>query len=397
MRKLLFLVCTFLTICSISYSNDYLDESSSLLFGFYHNYMSPLKSSVSKCQFEPSCSEYSKQSISEYGFSIGILLTADRLIRCSGGNADYEDYPYYKRKFYDKPENNSIFGDGRKWSLGFSSASSKQENSEIDTNFKFAKFLYEKGELQLSKLELMRIQYYSTNALIIEKSNLLLAVNDFLSNKSIKPLDYLTNIDQISNSELKYKFFLITYLISDFQNLNTYSTNLCKKYIDSDNSNQIRRLMAYSFYKDSELDSSIVQIQSLSRIIPNNCIDTIPNYLIKNFDVNIRSPFWAGLMSAVIPGSGYIYAGRFKEGISALVVNGLLGVGIYSLFKNNNTGSGILTSLVTVPFYFGNIVGSANAAEDLNNKHQQIVLSNLRNALQISFVFSAEQLNEFWK
>jgi putative component of membrane protein insertase Oxa1/YidC/SpoIIIJ protein YidD len=397
MRKLLVFASLFLIICLSCYSNDYFNESSGLLFGFYHNYMSPLKSPVSKCQFEPSCSEYSKQSINEYGLTIGVILTADRLIRCSGGNADYEDYPYYNRKFFDRPQNNSLFGDGRKWSLGFSSGSGSKAHFKIDSTFNFAKHLYDKGELQLSKLELMRIQYYTDNSLIKEKINLLLAINEFFSNKGIKSLDYLSDIDKIDNTELKNNYFLLTYLISDFQNLNTYCANLCKKYIDTNNYLVNKKLLAYSYYKDSELDSSIVEINNLSILMRSSVLDTVPNYLTKNYCYSVKSPFLAGLMSAIIPGTGYLYAGRLKEGLSALIINGLLGAGIYSLFKNNNTGSGILTAMVTIPFYFGNIVGAANAAEDLNNKYQQIVLSNLRNALEISLVFSAEQFDSFWK
>ena len=397
MRKLLFCFFVFLNIFYNCIANDFFESSTELLFGFYHNIMSPLKSSISQCQFTPSCSEFSKQAISKYGITIGIVLSADRLMRCSGGHASYEDYPYYKRKFIDRPQNNFLFGDGKKWSLGFSSSTSSTDTVKVDTTFDFAKHLYDKGELQLSKLELMRINFYSKEALIKEKSDLLLALNDFLGNKSIKSLDYLSDIDNIDNEELKYNYFILTYLVSDFQNLNIYNVNQSTKYLDLIKYEQYYKLTAYSFYKNKELDSSLKKIKLLSNFTKNISYDTIPEYLKNNFEKNIKSPFWAGLMSAIIPGTGYIYSGRTKEGLSAFLINGLLGAGIYSLFKSGNTGSGILTSMVAFPFYFGNILGSANTAEDINNKYQQEVLSNLRNSLEISFVFSSDQLSQFWK
>lgn len=37
----------------------------------------------SNCLYHPSCSEFSKQSIAEYGFFKGIFLSTDRLTRCN--------------------------------------------------------------------------------------------------------------------------------------------------------------------------------------------------------------------------------------------------------------------------------------------------------------------------
>jgi len=110
-----------------------------------------------------------------------------------------------------------------------------------------------------------------------------------------------------------------------------------------------------------------------------------------------RSPLVAGILSAILPGAGYVYTGQLKEGASAFLINGLLGIGIYELFRNGNTGSGVLTSLVAAPFYFGNIIGSANSAAIENNKLTQQNLGMLRTKLRLNVYFSFEQLEEFWK
>jgi len=51
-----------------------------LLF-FYQNALSPQFSA--NCLYHPSCSEFSKQSITEYGLLKGIFLSADRVMRCN--------------------------------------------------------------------------------------------------------------------------------------------------------------------------------------------------------------------------------------------------------------------------------------------------------------------------
>ena len=396
MKSLLFLLFIFCLAISISKSNEYFDECSGIMFGFYHDCLSPLKTPVSQCQFNPSCSEYSSIAIKEFGITKGLLMTTDRLIRCSGGHASSNDYPYQKQKFIDRPKNHSLFGDGKLWSLGITDSYSDIK-IETDTIFSFALSLFESGELQLSQFELLHISFNNRDSIVIAKTNLLLGVNEFLTSKSIKTLDYLSEMDKIENKHIKFNYFILKYLISDLQNLNTYSINLCKQYSDTFSSDILQRLMVYSYYKNFELENAIDKINNINVNYKDVGFDTIPKYMTENFDKNIKSPALAGILSAIIPGTGYIYSGRLKEGVSALLINGLLGVGIYSLFDSGNVGSGILTSMICFPFYLGNIIGSANAAETVNIKQQQIVLSNLRNSLGISFYFSTEQIAKFWE
>ena len=57
----------------------------SLVFGgslyFYQNFIS--RHISSHCYFSPSCSEFSKEAIREYGFLKGLLLSVDRVNRCN--------------------------------------------------------------------------------------------------------------------------------------------------------------------------------------------------------------------------------------------------------------------------------------------------------------------------
>lgn len=377
-------------------SNDYLELSSAMMFRVYHNYISPVKGSVSHCQFSPSCSEYSRQSIKEYGFSIGVIMTADRLMRCSGGHASNEDYPYSNALFVDKPQNQSLFGDGKQWSIGLGGGTATTTN-QVDTTFSFAHHLFESNELQLCKLELIRIKYYTKDKKVNDKANLLLASNEFLTSKNIKALDYMASIDSLTDKSMRYKYVILSYLISDARDLNEFNIYNLQAYYDSSRSETFDKLLAYSYYKNSDLDSSIKMVKYISNKYKSPGYDSITTFMQDNYDKHIKSPLLAGVFSTILPGSGYIYAGRTNEGLSAFLVNSLLGVGIYALFKNGNTGSGILTSLVAFPFYIGNIVGAANAAEALNNKHKLIVLANLRNSLGISFQFSTQQIAEFWE
>lgn len=47
----------------------------------YHRFVSPLL--APRCKYEPSCSRYAAQAITEFGILRGVVLAAWRLLRCN--------------------------------------------------------------------------------------------------------------------------------------------------------------------------------------------------------------------------------------------------------------------------------------------------------------------------
>ncbi len=93
-----------------------------------------------------------------------------------------------------------------------------------------------------------------------------------------------------------------------------------------------------------------------------------------------KSPGLAASLSAVLPGSGYFYAGRPGDGLSAFVINALFIAGLVEAIDRENDGMAILAGGFGLPFYVGNIYGSANAARKWNlsvrkESSEQIYLS----------------------
>ncbi len=50
------------------------------LISFYMFYVSPLKPQT--CRFYPSCSQYTYEAVSKYGFLKGLVMGGKRLLRC---------------------------------------------------------------------------------------------------------------------------------------------------------------------------------------------------------------------------------------------------------------------------------------------------------------------------
>ena len=108
-----------------------------------------------------------------------------------------------------------------------------------------------------------------------------------------------------------------------------------------------------------------------------NSTPETPNYKPK-------SPLLAGAMSAVIPGSGKIYAGDIYSGVSTLLIVGALGgMAAESWIKlGGRDWRTIALSSVFGLFYIGNIYGSALSVSVIRNTYQNAekatLLFNLR-------------------
>lgn len=98
-------------------------------------------------------------------------------------------------------------------------------------------------------------------------------------------------------------------------------------------------------------------------------------------DLPEKSPVLAGILSAVLPGSGYIYAEHYGDGITAFLVNGLFIAGTAAAIHQENYAVAGIVGGVGVPFYLGNIYGSANAARKWNRRIRNEITREIRSMI----------------
>jgi len=94
-----------------------------------------------------------------------------------------------------------------------------------------------------------------------------------------------------------------------------------------------------------------------------------------------KSPVLAGVMSAILPGSGYIYAEHYGDGITAFLINGLFIAGTITAIHQENYAVAGIVGGVGVPFYLGNIYGSANAAKKWNLGVRNEIIQKIHSTL----------------
>lgn len=90
-----------------------------------------------------------------------------------------------------------------------------------------------------------------------------------------------------------------------------------------------------------------------------------------------KSPALAGLMSAVVPGTGHFYTGRWRDGTIALLLNGaFLAAGIEAVSAGNEAAAGLIL-FFEAAWYSGAIYGAVNAAQKYNRDVEERWLQGL--------------------
>ena len=98
-----------------------------------------------------------------------------------------------------------------------------------------------------------------------------------------------------------------------------------------------------------------------------------------------KSKTLAGVLSAILPGSGYIYAGRYGDGITAFLINALWIAGVVTGISAEYYAVAGIVAGVGVPFYLGNIYGSANAVQKWNLNLKRDVRNRVYLTLEFKF------------
>jgi tetratricopeptide (TPR) repeat protein len=91
-----------------------------------------------------------------------------------------------------------------------------------------------------------------------------------------------------------------------------------------------------------------------------------------------RSPGAAGLMSAVLPGSGQLYVGRPMDAALAFILNGVFVWGTVEAFNDESWAVFGLLGLMELGWYGGNIYNAVNGAHIHNREAQEAFLKSLR-------------------
>jgi TM2 domain-containing membrane protein YozV len=81
-----------------------------------------------------------------------------------------------------------------------------------------------------------------------------------------------------------------------------------------------------------------------------------------------KSPETAGVLSALLPGTGQFYNERYRDGVYSFLLNTLFIIAAYKAYESDNYGLGAILTLFEIGWYAGGIYGAVGGAHRHNRK-----------------------------
>jgi hypothetical protein len=186
--------------------------------------------------------------------------------------------------------------------------------------------------------------------------------NDFSG--GIKAFEYLNT----PTLEVKKEFARLNILSDNKANINTLINGLDEESDFRNNLDLTLRLISISDH-----------LPTLEGIRVEKLDQGLLNLYNETSKLKHKSPFLAGTMSMLIPGTGKVYSGRWKDGLISLIFVGTSAFQAYRGFEKKGVESvyGWIMGGFSLGFYLGNIYGSSKAAKLYNSGQRSIYVEKV--------------------
>ena len=250
----------------------------------------------------------------------------------------------------------------------------------------FADFLFHEKEFELAVTEYYRYIFVIPDSTELSRQYYLQIIKCYFLSEQYEKCTRLANDiipTAISNnySDELNRYSGLSYLqmgyprvgLINFENISDRKAQLYKcishLYLSqTDKASQALKLAPV--YEDSLLNTA--RIRLLSAVEECN-------------NIRYKKPLLAGAMSAVLPGSGYLYTGYYQTAFSSLILNALLLGTANELLNENFKFTGGTMALISFGWYIGNIYGSYNAAIKTNERRRRAILDKYKSELEFLF------------
>lgn len=131
--------------------------------------------------------------------------------------------------------------------------------------------------------------------------------------------------------------------------------------------------------REGEIGRALADLRSISEAWPGQArVAGFVGALSGPPELPQKSPWLAGGLSAVLPGTGSFYVGRYAEGSLALFVNALLFYGTTDALARQRDGLATVLGSLALAFYGGSIYAAANGAHKFNGRARAAYLNQQR-------------------
>lgn len=173
-----------------------------------------------------------------------------------------------------------------------------------------------------------------------------------------------------------YNIAYSSFLQKKFNESNLYIENNLNNISNIDVKNKINKLMVLNYIYMKEFNKAE---QNINKFNKNKDFQILKEITISSKKIRKKNKIPAGILSAIIPGTGKVYCGRTLDGIFSFALIGLLAYQSYDGFKQDGSNSirGWISASLGGVFYLGNIYGSIIGVNVFNSQQEKKFFENV--------------------
>ncbi len=235
-----------------------------------------------------------------------------------------------------------------------------------DQLYDYAGFLYKSGEYYRAISEYKRLRYFFPDSPLSGQAVLQIGRSYMAGEEVNEAIDYWS--PYFGNPDLEKSTFDQMKMLLGISLL-----DLDKEQPFTLRKDQVKT--AFSYFKDLEAENREAGwVTDFS-----NDWDSRPM-------IDKKSPWLAGGLSAIIPGAGSFYSGRYIEGTYAFFITGLFIYATMDAQRTEQPGLATLFGFFSLGFYGGSIYAAINGVHKQNDKREADQLARLREKHGIWFI-----------
>ena len=365
---------------------DALSVSGEWMIGAYKAVLSPLQGS-NICNFSPTCSQFARGAIQSQGFLPGLLIGADRLMRCNTlAWSYYENYysgdvvsgrmpdPVANHVAWLRPPDvpglliSARIGDKSPESLRGTRSGSVPDSARrvadvSPFSLSFADHLYSSGEYSQAAGEYLRVRFMSSQPGLSCYAGLMAGESYLRTGDLAQARHAFGDLSAPTVGDFRqYGIARTDFAAADYVGTRTALGSITSPLL----ARQARALDGWTFFRQHRFAEGASRMNAIGSDEPSQRLSAMDGR-----DIRRRSRFASTLLSAIVPGAGQLYSGRAGDGAYSFLTVASTGLVTwwFATEHDKHDPSSVRVSIfgvITALFYAGNVYGANTAARDYN-------------------------------
>ena len=358
---------------------DALSVSGEWMIGAYKAVLSPLQGS-NICNFQPTCSQFAKGAIQSQGFLPGLLIGADRLMRCNTIAWSYYDSYYcgdvVSGRMPDPVANHVAWlrppdEPGVLVAAHVEGLGTRSETSDISVmsrrlsppSLSFADYLYSSGEYAQAAGEYLRIRFMSSHPGLSGYAGLMAGESYLQTGDLTQARHAFGDLSAPGVGDFRqYGIARTDFAAADYVGTRTALCSVTSPIL----TRQSDALRGWTLFRQHRFAEGAIALSAIGTDEPSRQLSSMDGR-----DIPRRSRLASTLLSVILPGAGQLYSGRAGDGAYSFLT--VAGTGLVTWWfaaepatRDRTRVKVSIFGFITALFYAGNVYGANTAARDYN-------------------------------